>query len=443
MSKRMDSLENKLMPVADKFANNRYLLAIRDGFMLTMPLLIIGSIFMLLAYLPITGYDAFMARVFGENWMDFFSVAYNTTMSIMTIFVIIGISGSLSDYYKLERLNTAVISLVAFFILTPFVTSFTPEGMDQTFKVTGIIPTEWIGAKGLFVGMLTAILSTEIVKWVTKKGWVIKMPAGVPPTVGKAFSSLIPAAITIIIFDIIRLIFAFTPFETIHNFIYSILQVPLTSLGDTLGAALIANSFVGLFWIFGIHGADIVQSVMNPIWIALATENLAAYQAGSELPHIITQQFNQIYLWMGGSGATLGLCIAMLFVCKSQQCKKLGKLSIFPGIFNINEPIVFGLPIVLNPMMIIPFIITPLVLCLLCYGSMAIGLVPRPNGVLIPWTTPPIIGGFLCGGIRGALLQFVGLIISFFIYLPFIKTVDKQYLEQEKSYNTAPENNIN
>jgi PTS system cellobiose-specific IIC component len=443
MSKRMDSLENKLMPVADKFANNRYLLAIRDGFMLTMPLLIIGSIFMLLAYLPITGYDAFMARVFGENWMDFFSVAYNTTMSIMTIFVIIGISGSLSDYYKLERLNTAVISLVAFFILTPFVTSFTPEGMDQTFKVTGIIPTEWIGAKGLFVGMLTAILSTEIVKWVTKKGWVIKMPAGVPPTVGKAFSSLIPAAITIIIFDIIRLIFAFTPFETIHNFIYSILQVPLTSLGDTLGAALIANFFVGLFWIFGIHGADIVQSVMNPIWIALATENLAAYQAGSELPHIITQQFNQIYLWMGGSGATLGLCIAMLFVCKSQQCKKLGKLSIFPGIFNINEPIVFGLPIVLNPMMIIPFIITPLVLCLLCYGSMAIGLVPRPNGVLIPWTTPPIIGGFLCGGIRGALLQFVGLIISFFIYLPFIKTVDKQYLEQEKSYNTAPENNIN
>jgi len=443
MSKRMDSLENKLMPVADKFANNRYLLAIRDGFMLTMPLLIIGSIFMLLAYLPITGYDAFMARVFGENWMDFFSVAYNTTMSIMTIFVIIGISGSLSDYYKLERLNTAVISLVAFFILTPFVTSFTPEGMDQTFKVTGIIPTEWIGAKGLFVGMLTAILSTEIVKWVTKKGWVIKMPAGVPPTVGKAFSSLIPAAITIIIFDIIRLIFAFTPFETIHNFIYSILQVPLTSLGDTLGAALIANFFVGLFWIFGIHGADIVQSVMNPIWIALATENLAAYQAGSELPHIITQQFNQIYLWMGGGGATLGLCLAMLFVCKSQQCKKLGKLSIFPGIFNINEPIIFGLPVVLNPMMIIPFIITPLVLCLVCYGSMAIGLVPKPNGVLVPWTTPPIIGGFLCGGIRGALLQIVGLIISFFIYLPFIKTVDKQYLEQEKSYNATPEDNIN
>ncbi|MBC8589041.1 PTS cellobiose transporter subunit IIC [Paratissierella segnis] len=439
MSKKMESFENKLMPVADKLANNRYLLAVRDGFMLTMPLLIIGSIFMLLAYLPINGYDAFMARTFGENWMSFFSVAYNTTMSVMTIFVILGISGSLSDYYKLEKLNTAVISLVAFFVLTPFVTSFTPEGMNESFNVTGIIPTEWMGTKGLFVGILAAILSTEIVRWVIKKGWVIKMPAGVPSAVGKAFSSLIPATITIIVFDIIRLIFTFTPFGTIHNFIYTILQLPLTSLGDTLGAALIANFFVGLFWIFGIVGADIVQSVMNPIWIALAADNLAAYQAGSELPHIITQQFNQIYLWMGGGGATLGLCIAILLVCKSEQCKKLGRLSIFPGIFNINEPLMFGLPIVLNPMMLIPFIITPLALCLLCYGSMAIGLVPKPNGILVPWTTPPIIGGFLVGGIRGALLQLVGLIVSFFIYLPFIKTVDKQYLEQEKSYKTAPQ----
>jgi PTS system cellobiose-specific IIC component len=425
MSKKMESFENKLMPVADKLANNRYLLAVRDGFMLTMPLLIIGSIFMLLAYLPINGYDAFMARTFGENWMSFFSVAYNTTMSVMTIFVILGISGSLS--------------LVAFFVLTPFVTSFTPEGMNESFNVTGIIPTEWMGTKGLFVGILAAILSTEIVRWVIKKGWVIKMPAGVPSAVGKAFSSLIPATITIIVFDIIRLIFTFTPFGTIHNFIYTILQLPLTSLGDTLGAALIANFFVGLFWIFGIVGADIVQSVMNPIWIALAADNLAAYQAGSELPHIITQQFNQIYLWMGGGGATLGLCIAILLVCKSEQCKKLGRLSIFPGIFNINEPLMFGLPIVLNPMMLIPFIITPLALCLLCYGSMAIGLVPKPNGILVPWTTPPIIGGFLVGGIRGALLQLVGLIVSFFIYLPFIKTVDKQYLEQEKSYKTAPQ----
>ena len=144
MSKKMESFENKLMPVADKLANNRYLLAVRDGFMLTMPLLIIGSIFMLLAYLPINGYDAFMARTFGENWMSFFSVAYNTTMSVMTIFVILGISGSLSDYYKLEKLNTAVISLVAFFVLTPFVTSFTPEGMNESFNVTGIIPTEWM-----------------------------------------------------------------------------------------------------------------------------------------------------------------------------------------------------------------------------------------------------------------------------------------------------------
>jgi len=437
MSKMMDSIEEKLMPIAEKLATNRYLLAIRDGFMLAMPLLIIGAMSLLFAYLPITGYDTFMAKLFGASWMDFFMVPYHATMAIMTVFVILGISNSLSKHYKIEGMSTAVISLTGFLILTPFFTMFTAEGSKIAVKVGGVIPMEWISSKGLFVGMLSAILATEIVRFVINKGWVIKMPDGVPPTVAKSFSSLIPAAITIIIFNFVRLGFTFTSYETIHNFIFTVLQLPLTSLGDSLGATLVANFFIGLFWSFGISGGDVVQSVMSPIWIALSGDNLTAFQAGLALPHIITQQFNSIYLWIGGGGATLGLCLLLLFKCKSQQCKKIGKLAILPGIFGINEPIIFGLPIVLNPIMLIPFILTPLILAVVTYICMSTGIVPRPNGVIIPWTTPPIIGGYLISGIRGALLQAVELVISLFIYLPFITVVDRTYCEQEKAYAEA------
>ncbi|WP_040213251.1 PTS cellobiose transporter subunit IIC [Clostridium polynesiense] len=437
MSKIMDVMENRLMPVAGKISGNRYLSAIRDGFMLAMPLLIIGAMSLLFANLPIPGYPEFMARTFGENWRVFFVRPFEVTMAIMTIFVVVGIARSLAEYYDLEGISSAAIALVAFFLLTPFTTNFTPEGASAAIKVTDVIPMEWLGAKGLFVGMFTAIFATEIIRFIVKRGWVIKMPEGVPPTVSKAFSALIPAFIVILTFDLVRLGFAFTKYETVHGFIYTFLQAPLTALGSSLGATLVANLLIGLFWVFGIHGANIVGSVMSPIWISLSAENLAAFEGGRALPHVITHQFQELYLQLGGSGCTPALCLAMVFVCRSQQCKKLGKLALLPGLFNINEPITFGLPIVLNPIMMIPFILTPMILAVVCYGAISLGLVPRPSGVIVPWTTPPIIGGFLIAGIRGALLQVVELIISFFIYFPFIRVVDKQYYEQEQSYENA------
>jgi PTS system cellobiose-specific IIC component len=432
MNKSMNKLEDKLMPIANAISQNRYLVAIRDGFMTATPLLIIGAMFLLFSNFPIKGYSEFMTKVFGENWSIFFDRPFETTMAIMTIFVVLGISYNLAKHYELDGLSTAVIALVSFLVLTPFVTDFTPEGSKEIFKVGNVIPIEWMGSKGLFVGIITAILSTEIVRFVVKKGWVIRMPEGVPPSVSKSFSALIPAIITILLFDVVRLLFSITPFETIHNFIFKILQAPLTNLGGTLGATLLANLLIGLLWSFGIHGRSIVGAIMDPIWLALSAENLAAYQAGKSLPHIITGQFQEIYLQLGGTGSTLALCIALILVCKSKRCKQIGKLSIVPGLFNINEPVVFGLPIVLNPIMLIPYIATPLVLCVISYFAISVGFVPRPNGILVPWTTPPVIGGFLMAGVRGSLLQIVELVVSFFIYLPFVKAVDKQYVKEEQ-----------
>jgi PTS system cellobiose-specific IIC component len=436
MSKAMDVLESKLMPIAGKVSSNRYLMSIRDGFMVAMPLLIIGAVFLLLAFLPITGYADFMASTFGANWNVPFMVPFNATMNIMTIFVILGIANSLSAHYDLEGISSAVIALVAFLIMTPFEVLYTPEGAKAAVTVGGVIPQEWVGSKGLFVGMLTAIFAVEVIRFVVKRGWTIKMPDGVPPTVSKAFSALIPAFVVSVVFVIVRMLFAATSFETIHNFIFKFLQTPLQNLGDTLPANLISNLFIQLFWCFGIHGANVVGSVMGPINTALSAENLAAFQAGvpvDQLPNIITGQFQELYVQMGGSGATLSLCLSMIFLGKSKQVKTLGRLALAPGLFNINEPITFGLPIVLNPIMMIPFVLTPLALSTVAYILTAINFAPRTSGVMVPWTTPPILGGFLIAGVRGALLQLVLMVVAFLIYYPFLRVVDTQYYEQEKA----------
>ena len=209
-----------------------------------------------------------------------------------------------------------------------------------------------------------------------------------------------------------------------------ILQKPLMSLGNTLGAVLVASgSSSTLFWFFGINGGSIVGSIMQPILTPLSMENLAALGAGAALPNLVNQQFYDLFTTFGGCGSTL----SMLIVCKSDRVKKLSKISFVPALFGINEPIVFGLPIVLNPLILVPFLLTPLVNILVSYFSMLSGLVPYCSGVNLPWTTPPIISGFLVTGWRGGLLQLILVCVGVMIYIPFVKMIDKQYLNEEKA----------
>ena len=257
------------------------------------------------------------------------------------------------------------------------------------------------------------------------------MPDGVPPTVAKSFSALIPAGISVLVFFIINIIFAMTPYDNAFNFIFTILQTPLLKLGNTLPAMVIAYIFLHLFWFFGVNGGSVVGAVFNPILQTLSAENLAALQAGQPLPNIISQQFQALFATFGGCGSTLSLLIAMLFFCRSKRIKELGKLAFIPGLFGINEPIVFGLPILLNPMILIPFMLVPTINIVISYFCMSVGLVPLCSGVAIPWTMPVILSGFLATGWRGAVLQLFLLALGVFIYMPFIKMMDKQYMEDE------------
>ena len=427
----LSKLESVLMPLAEKIGKNKYLIAVRDGFLLSMPLLIVGSFFLLIANFPIPGWSDFWARFFGEDWVSYFAKPTDATFSIMAILAVVGIGYSFAEQMNVDKLFGAASAMVSWFLIMPYEVLLEGGG-----SVKGI-PLDWVGSKGIFVGIICAFLSIHIYAWVNKKGWVIKMPEGVPPTVVKSFAALIPAGVSMLVFFVINIIFAMTPFHSAFDFMFTILQVPLLKLGNTLPAMVIAYIFLHLFWFFGVNGGSVVAAVFNPILQTLSAENLAAYQAGAPIPNIICQQFQDLFATFGGCGSALSLMIAMLLFCRSKRIRELGKLSLVPGLFGINEPIVFGLPIVLNPMILIPFMLVPTINIVISYICMSIGLVPLCSGVAIPWTMPVVLSGFLSTGWQGAVLQLVLLVLGIFVYMPFIKMMDKQYLADEAKATAA------
>ena len=429
MDRFMDKIGDTIAPIATKMTSNRYLSAIKEGFFGSTPILIAGSIFLLFTSLPFNGYAEFMTNIFGKKWMDFFYLPYQASFNLMSIYVVVGMARSLSKYYKVDEKLTIALSFVGIFVLTPLI--FTADGAKG-------LPLDNFAAKGLFVCMIATAISIEIYRFCAQKGITIKMPDSVPQNVSNAFAAVIPAFAIILLFDVLRTLFAMTDFGSAQQFIFTILQQPLQSLGGTLPATFIALLVESVIWCFGIHGSSIVSSVMNPIWYALSAENLAAVEAGIAMPNIVNYQFISFFVKLGGVGATLSLTLLCLFKSKSDQYKALGKLGIGASLFNINEPIIFGFPIVLNPMMMIPFVLSNVTVGVVTYAAIWSGLVPYINGVNLPYTIPVVISGFMLCGWRGALLQVVLLLITGLIYYPFFKAQDKQaYLEEQEQKKLA------
>ncbi len=336
-----------------------------------------------------------------------------------------------------DKIQGAIVSLVSFIILMP--TAIPYEGVEGPSFVRAI-GFSYIGTNGIFLAMLVSILSVRIFNWGYKKGWTIKLPHGVPPAVFDSFAALIPSFLVMFVFFLVRIGFELTPYESAHNFIYTVLQAPLMGVGNSLGAQIVYVVSCSVFWFFGINGPAVANSVFSPIFRTLSMENLAAFEAGLPLPHIYTGQFVDLFQTFGGGGSTLSLVILMVTVCKSERIKQLGKLSLVPGIFGINEPIIFGLPIVLNPVMIIPFIGVPLMNTILSAIAFETGFLPYTNGVSLPWTTPLGFSGYLStGSLKASAFQVLLLILGCFVYYPFIKILDKSYLKDEENQSEEDE----
>ena len=419
MNNFIDNLAEKLTPLAGKLGSNRYLAVLRDAFMLSFPLTMFGSIVVVLNNLPFWSDDlkGTLGGLFGNG--------QNATMSIMTIFVTFGIGYYLTRSYDEDGVFGGAVSLASYLILTPF-NFTTAEGAE----VSGALSLDRLGAKGMFIGMLAAFIAAEIYVRITKKGIVIKMPEGVPDAVARSFASLIPAISTLTVFLLLNALVSGVFTTNLHDVIYTVIQKPLVGLGSGLPATLLSLFFVQILWFFGLHGQIIVNSVMDPIWNTLALENLDAFKAGEALPHIITKPFMETFtVGLGGSGMTLMVVILIAFVMKSRQMKDIGRLAIGPGLFNVNEPVIFGLPIVLNASILIPWVLTPLIVTTINYFSMASGLVPAPTGVTVPWTVPLFFSGMMAtNSLMGGLLQLIDVAIVGVMWYPFLKVVDKANL---------------
>lgn len=419
MNNIIDKLAESLTPFAAKLGNNRYLTVLRDAFMLAFPLTMFGSIVVVFNNLP------FFPDELKGTLGTLLGNGQNATMSILTVFVAFGIGYYLTKSYDEDGVFGGVVALASFLILTPF-NFLTAEGTE----VAGALTTDRLGAKGMFIGMLAAFLATEIYVRITKKGIKITMPDGVPDAVSRSFSALIPAISTLTVFLLINAAVVGLFNTNLHDVIYTFIQQPLTGLGSSLPATLLALFLIQILWFFGLHGQVIINSVLDPIWQTLSLENLAAYEAGQELPHIITKSFMDTFtVSLGGTGMTLMVVILMAFIMKSKQLKEIGKLGLGPGIFNVNEPVIFGLPIVLNASMVIPWVLTPLVVTVFNYFMMASGIFPATTGVIVPWTMPLFFSGMMAtNSIMGGILQLIDVVIVAAIWFPFLKVQDKANL---------------
>ncbi|OJO62773.1 PTS sugar transporter subunit IIC [Escherichia coli] len=430
-------MERKLLPLAVRIEGNDYLSAIKDGFIRIMPFLIIGSFFLLIANLPFPGYNDFIISLLGANFISQLNYILDATYSVMALLVIISTSISLAKRWKLNEISCALISLVSFFIITPYKLPQQNGG-----AVTDVIPVFALGAQGLFLSLIATLLAVRLYRLFNHPRLTIPMPESVPPAVANSFSSLIPSFLVVVLFWLVRLLFEVTSFGTVQEMIFTVLQAPMMKLGNTLPSQMIAEFFVSFFWFFGLHGDSIVTAIMGPVWRSLTLENLQAMKEGVPQVNIITQQFRDVFLICGGTGFTLAMLLVMLWRAKSKRMREIAKLAAPAAIFNINEPIIFGVPIALNPLLLIPFILVPVVLCVITYSAMAFGFLPLTSGLEIPWTTPIFISGFLICGWKGMLFQAINLIVAMTIYYPFVMTLDKQYLRDEISQNEQDFNEI-
>lgn len=410
-------MERYFMPVAGKMAEQRHLKAIRDGIIATMPLLIIGSLFLIISSPPVPAWADFMAP-----YAEALSIPVNATFGLLGLVAVFSIAFSLAKSYGMDELSAGVLSLAAFFVATPL----TEEGN---------IPLNLMGAEGLFIAIILSIFTVEVYRFFEVRNIVIRMPDGVPPSVWRAFTALIPGAVIIFIVWGVDLLLRSSFDVSLHGIVSEVLRQPLEAAGASLWGALIAILLIHLLWSFGIHGISVVASVMAPIWYSLTEQNVAAQQAGEELPYIIGQPFMAIWWAVGGSG--MALCLTILFVwrARSKHLKSLGRGSIWASFFNISEPVVFGAPIVMNPLLFVPFILAPLAVGIVTYFSMSIGLVGKPY-VVVPWTTPPPLSGILTtGDWRGGVLMMFNIFMATCIYYPFFRLYDKKLVAEEKTDN--------
>ncbi|VTS12926.1 PTS cellobiose transporter subunit IIC [Streptococcus pseudoporcinus] len=433
-------LEKYLMGPMGVVSTWRPVRAIVAAGMASIPLTIVGSAFLVLGIIP----TAFPFSFVQDLWANSFDkiaaltlIAYKCSMGILTLYFAFVIGFEYTKIYaeedglNLDPMNGGLLSVFAFFMTVPEIT-FSKGAMALVANETTI--NGWsvggdslarLSTSGLFTGILMAVLTVQLYRLCVVKNWVVKMPDAVPEGVSRSFTALIPAfvvAVTVIFISGIFILFG--------TDIYKVIAIPfgfVKNITNSIGGIIVIYFLIHALWLVGIHGANIVMGLVNPILLANMAENVNGAHFA------FAGEFTNAYVTIGGSGATLGVCIFMALFAKSEQLKMLGRASIGSSLFNINEPLIFGLPIVYNPFLAIPFLLSPVVTALVAFIVVDLNIVKKAI-IQTPWPTPGGLGAYLASGdIKAAILAIVCVILAFLIWFPFIKYYDNKLLAEERA----------
>ncbi|MCE9897876.1 PTS sugar transporter subunit IIC [Raoultella terrigena] len=416
-------IEKRLAPMAGVIAQQRYVLAIRDGFIAALPFMIVGSFMLVFIFPPISSNTTFQ---FAKAWLNFSAnyreqlmLPFNMSMGLMTIFISVGVGASLGKQYSLDPITTGLLSLMSFMLVAADLKN-------------GALSMKYFSGQGIFTALLCSIYATEVYRWLKKRNITIKLPEQVPPGVSRSFEVLIPVIVIMITLHPLNLFIEHATGMILPEAIMAMLK-PLVAASDSLLAVILAVLLCQILWFAGIHGTMIVTGIMNPFWMANLASNQAALAAGEAIPHTFVQGFWDHFLFIGGVGSTLPLAI-LLIRSRAAHLRTIGRMGFVPGLFNINEPILFGAPIIMNPILFIPFVFIPVINAILAWYAIDLGLVEKVV-MMTAWTTPAPIGASWATNwaIAPVILCFICMAIAALMYYPFVKAYEKTLLAADNS----------
>lgn len=426
-----DKLQNVLLSISSKVETNKYLGSIKEAFTMFVPFIIVGSFGSMLNIL-VSGANGLAQWV---PWLSNLSPAFTAinfvTISCMSLPIAFLIGYKLAEKENLPQLESGLIGLLSYLAVCPNTISTVVEGLKDPVVVNGL-GAGVIGAQGLFVSMIMSMVAVKFFGLLTNIDAIkIKMPDSVPTGITRSFNILIPIFIIITAFSVGGCLFNTFTGNYLNVWIYNIIQLPLQALANTTGGILVLALANQLFWFLGIHGGMVIEGVRGPLSAAGLAENISAVQAGGVATNILTRGFWTSFVVVGGGGITLSLLIAIFIFSKREDHKSIAKFSLIPGICGINEPVVFGLPLVLNPIFAIPFILNSVIAAFIAVVATNIGFLTC--GVLdCPPGLPVFVTGFISYGIHGIIVQAIILIVTFIIWVPFVLMSNKQAKLEQK-----------
>ncbi|MGL4860034.1 MAG: PTS N,N'-diacetylchitobiose transporter subunit IIC [Enterobacteriaceae bacterium] len=445
MSTMLSSLEGMLVPVAVKIGQQPHINAIKNGFIRLMPLTLVGAMFVLInnvllnfaegSFFYSLGIRLDVGVIANLNQLKMIGAsAYNGTLGIMSLMAPFFIAMSLAEERRVDPLAAGLLAVGAFMTVTPF-------SVNDAYAVSA----NWLGGANIISGIIIGLVVAELFAFIVRRNWVITLPDSVPASVARSFSALIPGFIILTIMGVVA--FALAHYNTqFHQLIADLIAKPLSSMGGVVGWAYVF--FTSLLWFFGIHGS-MTLTALEHIMTPFALDNMAIYHeygsvaaalaAGKQF-HLWAKPFIDSYIYLGGTGATLGLILAIFIASKREDYRRVAKLALPPGLFQINEPILFGLPVIMNPVLFIPYVLVQPVLAGIAVAAYYSGLIP-PITNMAPWTMPTGLGAFFNtnGSIAALLLALFNLMVATLIYLPFVLVANRVQNQLDQEQETEEE----